>query len=512
MFLFAKVGVPCYFCFMFVRKKKNKSGTVSIQIIKKINRVNKVIKTIGSSSDPDEIELLYQKALHEMPRLYGNTLFDDPEEPRVTEITNDNVRVIGPELVFNKIFDYIGFNAIKDELFRDLCISRITHPGSKLNLSVYLQENNKSEISVDRIYYFMDRLNSRYKHQIEEISFQYTKKVLRGKIGIVFYDMTTIYFESSQQDDLKVTGFSKDGKHQHPQIFLGLLVGIDGYPIGYDIFEGNTYEGHTLIPVLEKFEKRFELNKPIIVADAGLLSNKNIEALKANGYTFILGAKIKNESKLIKNQIFELDIKDGQIVKLNKDDDTALFISYSEKRARKDLSNRERGLKRLEKSLNAGRLTKNNINNRGYNKYLKMKGELKIDIDYEKFKNDSKWDGLKGYVTNTELTGKEVIENYNNLWKIEKAFRISKTDLKIRPIYHRLRERIEAHICISFVAYLLYKELEKVLTKSNSQISINKAIKAINRMYEIVIDENKRFLLKNNDTQQKIIELINNNF
>ena len=369
---------------MFVRKKKNKSGTVSIQIIKKINRVNKVIKTIGSSSDPDEIELLYQKALHEMPRLYGNTLFDDPEEPRVTEITNDNVRVIGPELVFNKIFDYIGFNAIKDELFRDLCISRITHPGSKLNLSVYLQENNKSGISVDRIYYFMDRLNSRYKHQIEEISFQYTKKVLRGKIGIVFYDMTTIYFESSQQDELKVTGFSKDGKHQHPQIFLGLLVGIDGYPIGYDIFEGNTYEGHTLIPVLEKFEKRFELNKPIVVADAGLLSNKNIEALKANGYTFILGAKIKNESKLIKNQIFELDIKDGQIVKLNKDDDTALFISYSEKRARKDLSNRERGLKRLEKSLNAGRLTKNNINNRGYNKYLKMKGELKIDIDYQK--------------------------------------------------------------------------------------------------------------------------------
>ena len=506
------MGVSHYFYNMFIRKKKNRSGTVSVQIIKKIDRINKVIKTIGSSSDPAEIDLLYHKALYEMPRLYGATLYDPPSEPKISELTNDNIRVIGPELVFNRIFNHIGFNAIKDDLFKDLCISRITHPGSKLNLSLYLQENNKADVSVDRIYYFMDRLNSRYKQQVEEISFRYTKKVLGGKIGIVFYDMTTIYFESSQTDELKETGFSKDGKHQHPQIFLGLLVGTDGYPIGYDIFQGGTYEGHTLIPILEKFEQRFKLDKPIIVADAGLLSTKNIEALKANAYTFILGARIKNESKSIKNQIKGFNLQDGEIVKINKPDDTILFISYSNKRANKDLSNRERGLKRLEKSLKAGRLTKSNVNNRGYNKYLKMEGEIKIDIDYEKFGNDSIWDGLKGYITNTPLTGIEVIDNYNNLWKIEKAFRISKTDLKIRPIYHRLHDRIEAHICISFVSYLLHKELETALKRSNTGISINKAVKAINKMYEILIDKNKRILLKNNETQQKIIELVNSNF
>ena len=496
---------------MFIRKKKNRSGSISIQIIKKIDRINKVIKTIGSSSDPAEIDLLYHKALYEMPRLYGTTLFDPPSEPKVSELSNDNVRVIGPELVFSRIFNHIGFNAIKDDLFKDLCISRITHPGSKLNLSIYLQENNKADVSVDRIYYFMDRLNSRYKQQVEEISFRYTKKVLGGKIGIVFYDMTTIYFESSQTDELKETGFSKDGKHQHPQIFLLLFFGKDGYPIWYDIFEGGTYEGHTLIPILEKFEQRFKLDKPIVVADAGLLSTKNIEALKANGYTFILGARIKNESKNIKDQIKGFNLQDGQIEKINKPDDTVLFISYSTKRASKDLSNRERGLKRLEKSLKAGRLTKSNINNRGYNKYLKMEGEIKIDIDYEKFKNDSTWDGLKGYITNTSLPGSEVIDNYNNLWKIEKAFRISKTDLKIRPIYHRLHDRIEAHICISFVSYLLHKELEKALNENNTGISINKAIKAINKMYEIVVDH-KRILLKNNETQQEIIDLVNINF
>lgn len=496
---------------MFIRKKKNISGSISVQIIKKIGRDNKVIRTIGSSSDSSEIDKLYRQALYEMPRLYGPTLFDSPQEIEISDLSNDDIRVVGPSLVFGRIFDYIGFNQINDELFKDLCISRITHPGSKLNLSEYLKENNKEEVSVDRIYYFMDRLNNRYKQQVENISFEYTRRLLGGKIGIVFYDMTTIYFESSQPDELREPGFSKDGKHQHPQIFLGLLVGKDGYPIGYEIYEGGTYEGHTLIPVLEKFEKRFALNKPIVVADAGLLSNENIQALKETGYTFILGARIKNESNSIKNRIYELSLGDEEIAKIDKQDGTTLFVSYSSNRAKKDLSNRKRGLNRLEKSLKAGKLTKSNINNRGYNKYLKLHGEIKIDIDYDRFKHDSIWDGLKGYITNTSLSGREVIENYNNLWKIERVFRISKTDLKIRPVYHRLRERIEAHICISFVSYLLHKELEKVLVENRTGISINKAIKSINKMFEVFVNK-KRVLLRNNEIQQKIIDVVNTAF
>ena len=160
----------------------------------------------------------------------------------------------------------MGFNKIQDDLFKDLVVSRITHPGSKLQLSQYLQENDNKYISSDTIYYFLDKLNTKYKTQIEEISFAYTNKLLNGKIGVVFYDMTTIYFESSQPDELRIPGFSKDGKHQNPQIFLGLLVGKNGYPIGYDIFEGNTYEGHTLIPILERLQARFKLEKPIVVA------------------------------------------------------------------------------------------------------------------------------------------------------------------------------------------------------------------------------------------------------
>ena len=350
------MGVPCYLWGMFVRKKKNKSGSVSIQIIKKIARTNRVIKTIGCSSDPYEIDRLFKKGLYELPRLYGFTLFDNILEPELNALSNDNIRVVGPELVFRKIFNHIGFSAINDSLFVDLCISRITHPGSKLQLSKYLQENNREEVSEDRIYYFMDRLHSLYKKAVEDISFNYTEKILGGEIGVVFYDMTTIYFESDKGDEFRETGFSKEGKHQNPQIYLGLLVGKNGYPIGYEIFEGSIYEGHTLIPILERFEKRFNLQKPILVADAGLLSTDNITALKEKGYHYILGARIKNESAKIKTQIQQLNLADGQIDKIIKDDNTKLFVSYSQQRAKKDAFNREKGLKRLEKNLKAGRL------------------------------------------------------------------------------------------------------------------------------------------------------------
>lgn len=503
---------------MFVRKKKNKSGSTSIQIIQKLKRKNKVVKTIGSSFDDNEIDMLYRQAQEALPLMFNQlALFTEVcDTPTITELTNDSIRIIGPEQIFGKIFNHIGFNKIKDHLFKDLAISRITHPGSKLQLSKYLHENHDKNISADKIYYFLDKLNTKYKPQIEDISFSYTKQLLGGRVGIVFYDMTTIYFESSQPDELRIPGFSKDGKHQHPQIFLGLLVGKNGYPIGYDIFEGNTFEGHTLIPILAQFQERFKLDKPIVVADAGLLSKNNIKALEENDYTFILGARIKNESKSVVQKIWQFKHVDGQIDRIDKVDGTTLFVSYSDRRAKKDLSNRQRGLKRLEKNLKAGRLTKNNINNKGYNKYLSMKGDVLITIDYEKFNTDAAWDGLKGYITNTNLSGKQVVENYNNLWKIEKAFRISKTDLKIRPIYHRIRERIEAHICISFVSFVLYKELERTLIESHLNISIMEAIKQIKKMFGIRIkvdtDNFQIIHLKNNETQQRIVDVVEANF
>jgi transposase len=358
------------------------------------------------------------------------------------------------------------------------------YPGSKLKTVDYFRHHLNIDVSVYSVYRFLDELNVNLKSTIEQISFEYSKLLLGGKIGVVFYDMTTLYFEASEEDDYRIPGFNKDGKHQQPQIMIGLLVSGYGYPIGYQIFEGNTSETKTLIPVLEVFQSKFDIDKPIVVADAALLSQNNIDALKAKGYEYILGGRLKNETEKVKTKVLELEIEEGKPKELVTKNGR-LIVSYSPQRAYTDKKNRDKGLKRLEKKVISGKLKKEHINNRGYNKYLKLTGEVSIAIDYEKFNADRIWDGLKGYVTNTNLTRNKVIENYGQLWNIEKAFRISKTDLRIRPIYHRLRNRVEAHICVCFAAYSVYKELERLLKLNKIEMSPEKAINEIKEIRQL---------------------------
>jgi len=173
------------------------------------------------------------------------------------------------------------------------------------------------------------------KQEVEQIAFNHTLRTLKGNISVVFYDMTTLYFEASDEDDLRKTGFSKDGKHSHPQILIGLLVGLRGYAIGYDIFEGNTYEGHTLIPFLETISRKFNLDKPVVIADSGLLSNKNILALQKEDYEYIIGARLKNESEEIQDQIIQQEYTDGTIYVIHKKEEQRLIVHYSAKRAKK---------------------------------------------------------------------------------------------------------------------------------------------------------------------------------
>jgi transposase len=507
---------------MFVRELKNRSGSVSIQIVSKARGKYKVVKSLGSAITRQEIERLTQLARQEIERLSEPlTLFTSSDDILVEKVfeslDNSSIQTVGPELVFGKIFDYIGFNRVDEELFRHLVISRLAFPLSKLKTIEYLYRYQGVRLNIDAVYRFLDKLNTRLKEQVEQISFAHTMKVLNGNISVVFYDMTTLYFEASDEDDLRKTGFSKDGRHQNPQIFIGLLVGLGGYAIGYDIFEGNSYEGHTLIPFLEKMEQRFKLGKLVVIADSGLLSNDNIAALETNGYEYILGARLKNESGRIKTEILQHVFSDGDTTSITKDERTRLIVNYSTGRASKDEYNRKRGLTRLEKQVRAGKLTKSNINNRGYNKYLKLSGEVSIEIDYEKYNQDKVWDGLKGYLTNTRLTDAAVMENYKNLWHIEKAFRMSKTDLRIRPIYHRLRNRIEAHLCIAFTAYCIYKELERVLYHEKSTLSLRKAAELTHNMYQVKYTlpdsgHTKTRLLTMHTEQKELFEIITKNF
>jgi transposase len=390
---------------MFVRKKPNKSGIVSVQVIDKSSGKYKVRKTIGCSADPLQVNRLVVEAESWIKHYKGEIPIDFEGRRIQVEYYLDHISELstcGVGMLLGRIFDEIGFNQIDSPLFRPLVLTRIEYPVSKLKTTDYWFKYHNTSVDVVKIYRYLDRLHKHEKEAIQGISYQHTQKILGGEIKIVFYDVTTIYFEAEREDDLRKNGFSKDGKHQNPQIVLGLLVSDGGYPLAYDIFEGNKYEGETMLPIIDAFKERYGFEQLTIVADAGLINHQNIEELSQRSYPYILGARIKNESGTIKKNILSLSLKDGQYKMIKKDDNTT----------------------------------------------------------------------------------------YSQLWQIEKAFRISKHDLKIRPIYHRVQRRIESHICLSFVAYKIYKELESQLKEKKLGLSPEKAIDTARSIQKIKIEIN----------------------
>ena len=511
---------------MFVNRSKNKSGTVSVRVLQKRGRNNVLIKSFGSSRDEKEIDRLVAKAREFIQRQTGTFyhLFNQPAEQGIDDfvdsLSNSQVSVDGPETIFGRLFDYVGYGEIGG-LFRPLVLSRLVAPGSKLKTVDYLWRYNGVSYDINKVYRYLDRLCDRnpiapgIKDRIEQITFAHSATVMGGCIDVVFYDITTLYFEAADEDDLRRTGYSMDGKFDCPQVLLGLLVTRDGLPISYEIFEGDLSEKKTFIPLLKRAQQKFGFPSPIVVADAGLLSRKNIDALVKDGYEYILGARIKNENKAVKQRILDLGLTDGQAASIKTDDGLRIVVSFTEKRRKRDAINREKGLRRLQEKVASGKVSKKHINNRGYNKYLRLQGEARIDIDMDAFEKDAAWDGLKGYVTNTKLSEEEVIGNYHNLWFIERAFRMNKTDLQIRPMYHRLRNRIEGHICICFCAYVLQLEIERLLKAAGSDITVDKARELVKTMYALTYTKpghtrSIKVMLRMDPQQQELYQLVEN--
>jgi len=468
---------------MYVRKKKNPSGVVSIQIIDKSNGRYKVFKTIGSSSDPTEVANLYQRGKKWISVHCGNRdmfleLERQREEKQVAEYLLNNVENIllnGTQLILNEVFKLVGFDAIEDDILKHLVIARLCQPASKAGTVDYLKSYFDEDVELHKIYRYLDRLHNSLQDKIQQISVEHTRRILGGSIGLVFYDVTTLYFESDYSDDFRERGFSKDGKHAQPQVVLGLLVSRDGYPLSYSLFNGSQYEGRTMIPIVEDFVKRFNLEDFVIVADSGLMNKTNLSLLESGGYKYIIGARIKNETDLVKQWILSQDKQDGVFHETQKGN-ARLIIGYSANRAKKDKYNRENGVKRLKTAYKSGTITKEHVNNRGYNKFLEISNEVKVAINQQKIEDDEKWDGLKGYLTNTALAPKDVCEQYNGLWVIERAYRVTKGTLEMRPMFHFTVKRIEAHVCICFVAYKVYKELERILKLSGIKLSPDKVL------------------------------------
>jgi transposase len=361
------------------------------------------------------------------------------------------------------------------------------------------------------------------------------------QIDIVFYDVTTFHFESVQQDDLRDFGFSKNAKFNEVQVVLGLLVDCEGRPVGYELFPGNTFEGKTLDAALESIGKRFGIRNIIIVADRGINSKLNLKSIVDKGYGYIFASRIKSMPVFVKAEIlnnkdyitlsenetngaFKYKVIDHvnqfKIQDENRDElikrkkqiivelSERLIITYSDKRARKDKSDRERLLEKANYLLQDKSRIKSS-NKRGGKKYLKELTSTDWTLDAKSVEEDAKWDGYYGIQTSEkELSVEKILDVQRTLWRIEESFRIMKSTLEVRPIFHWTESRIKGHFVICFLAFLLERTLEIKLRNAEIDASPERIRSALNSMQfaEIELQESK-FLIKtkSEDLASKIL-------
>lgn len=364
---------------MFVRRKANKSGSYSVQVVEKRYGRYVVVRSFGASKDEDALKRMEHSASEFIASYNGQGVLDFQNSGAVTSaaIFSSIASIVqdGPYRILNRVYDGIGFGALGDETLRQLVVSRVCQPMSKLATVDYRRRYCGHDVDINKLYRYMDKLDESMRDKVQQVSVEHTTRILGGRIGLVFYDVTTLYFESSKEDGLRAIGFSKDGKTAETQIVLGLLVSIDGYPLAYSIFNGSQYEGRTIIPVIDDFVRRFSLTDFIIVADSGLFTRKNIDLLKAAGYKFILGGRKKKECSQVLDWVMSLDKVEERLNETVVNTDERIIVSYSAKRAAKDAHNRDKGIQRLRKAYSSGKVTKQNINRRGYNKFLVIEND-----------------------------------------------------------------------------------------------------------------------------------------
>lgn len=261
-------AVILYLWTMFIRRKRNKSGTYSVQVISKFDGRYKLEMSFGSSSDEKILKDLEYRASEWIAQYRGQTVIDFSdsgcnEDLRLTTEgvldAIDKVLLNGPHLILSRIYDSIGFDRIEDGMLRELAIARVCEPMSKLATIGYLKRRFDKDVALHDVYRYMDKLYRTQRDLIQQISVDHTRKILGGRIGIVFYDVTTLYFETSREDGLRAPGFSKDGKTSESQVVLGLLVSRNGYPLSYSLFNGSQFEGRTMLPIVDDFVQRFNL-------------------------------------------------------------------------------------------------------------------------------------------------------------------------------------------------------------------------------------------------------------
>lgn len=460
---------------MRIRTVPTASGKYAIQVVsKKYGKVT-VHKHIGSFGNDEEKLRLHQKAIDFIQQKSKQiSLFDQLETPSLKDIVITQNKPIFTYKLLSSVYDRLGLGSFADRVFKDLVIARIYHPQSKLASWEDLQILFGRKLSLKTVYRHVknslrDGVKEKFQHAL--INFAQAEKGLGDSLRLIFYDVTTLAFDSQLKSELKSFGFSKDHRFQDLQIVIGLVVNRVGFPLYFDVFSGNTFEGNTFLEVISNIKLLLKSDDLVVVADAAMLSENNIQKLDRAGIKFIVGARLSNlPQSLIDSISAELKDRkdhDGKIIS------TAchgyrLICEYSAKRAAKDKSDR---LKQVEKAKSA--ISIPSAVTRRF-RFIKQKDKT-YSLNTALISKAEKLEGLKGYMTNTKLDPSLVTTRYHDLWQIEKSFRITKSDLEARPIFHQLDETILAHMVIVFAGLAITKYIE-----IKTGLSIKKVLKISN--------------------------------
>lgn len=457
-----------------VRTTKTASSSTAVQIIRYIDGKTKIIKHIGSGKREEEVIKLKKIAYDLIKKLSNQPgLFDFKDsKPDSKIIQIDESKYLGVRYTFiyeiiDKVFDLFKFDTLDNRLLLDFVLMRIIEPTSKLRSLEFMREMFGITHSQSEAYRQMQKFIN-LKEKIEELVVDFAKRNLKFTFSVVFYDVTTLYFETDKDDDLRKYGYSKDNKFNQPQILLALIVNRDGFPISTQIFEGDTFEGHTFIPAILGFKNRYSILDLTVVADAAMISEANIKKLVEASLNYIVGARLGNiSSNLIKLIGGRLKRIDGKTTR-SKTSNGYLVCDFSRKRYTKDRHDLKKQIKKAKELLKKpDKILKRN-------KFLKHKDKAAYALNRGLIKKVRLLLGIKGYYTNLEKSNRFVVKQYHYLWNIEKSFRLSKSDLAARPIYHFKRKAIQSHILICFMALACVKYME---IKTN--ISIQKIIRLL---------------------------------
>jgi transposase len=453
-----------------IRKVKTKSGSTAIQVVQYTGHRAKIVKHIGSVKDDIECELLIKKAQEWIEKYTQQpSLFSGQKQNILIVERSECVKVTHD-------FAYKFFKSCIEEcqlthlppLLLDLAIIRLIEPASKLRSIELLYRYFEIKYS-QRIYRTIPKLIS-WKADIELRAYKVARQLFREQFYYVLYDVTTLYFESFKPDDLKVQGFSKDNKSQQPQIVIGLLVTQAGFPLAYDVFAGNTFEGKTMLPVVESFIAKHPDTKPIIVADAAMLDEDRLDELKDKGLSYIVGARLANSDLgTVKKINATLNSVNGAMTRLRSRHGD-LICDFSAARYKKELNDLNKLVKKAEDMV-----AKQSPGTKA--KFIKRISKEKIELNTALIQKRRLLLGIKGYCTNlseSQLPSKQIIERYHHLWRVEQSFRMSKYDLQARPIYHQNEDAIKSHVLICFLALTIekYLELKTQMTLRNIRLLV----------------------------------------